>query len=146
MHLHTSLSFDAIGFGQNGLGHDSAYRFAKGEPIESHTGELVQLRRPLDFLVIADHAVNMGLTNSLYMNDPALQMTKDGRDISEAYRKSSSETLKIISMNSTSQAPQNKIITDPIYKATIWERVSEASDRHYAPSEFLLILRLSGRH
>ena len=59
-HLHTSYSTDSGMLG-NTLGPDEAYRFAKGEEVLSAAGMRVRLIRPLDFLVVADHAVTMGL-------------------------------------------------------------------------------------
>ncbi|MGZ9271670.1 MAG: DUF3604 domain-containing protein, partial [Candidatus Binatia bacterium] len=59
-HLHTSMSFDAGMFGCR-LGPVEAYRFAKGEEVNSSTGQRVRLSRPLDFLVVADHSAFMGL-------------------------------------------------------------------------------------
>jgi hypothetical protein len=57
-HLHTNLSPDAFGFGVR-LGPEEAYRFARGEEVTSTWGEKVRLSRPLDFVVIADHAEAM---------------------------------------------------------------------------------------
>ena len=54
-HLHTSNSPDAFPFG-NRLSPEGAYRFARGETVTSATGQRVQLSRPLDWLVVADHA------------------------------------------------------------------------------------------
>lgn len=59
LHLHTSESFDAALFG-NRLGVEEAYRFAKGEPLTSNSGEVMQLSRPLDFVAITDHAEGFG--------------------------------------------------------------------------------------
>ncbi|UCD53146.1 MAG: DUF3604 domain-containing protein, partial [Phycisphaerales bacterium] len=59
-HLHTGVSLDAGLFG-NILGHEDAYRFARGEEIKSSTGLRVKLARPLDWLVITDHSDAMGL-------------------------------------------------------------------------------------
>jgi hypothetical protein len=42
LHLHTSESFDATLFGTT-LGIEDAYRFAKGEPLASPSGEVMQL-------------------------------------------------------------------------------------------------------
>jgi hypothetical protein len=58
-HLHTALSGDAFGFG-NKVNDEDALRFARGEEITSAGGERVKLSRPLDFLVVADHAVAYG--------------------------------------------------------------------------------------
>ena len=59
LHLHTAESFDATLFG-NSLGIEDAYRFAKGEPLSSASGEVMQLSRPLDFVAITDHAEGFG--------------------------------------------------------------------------------------
>jgi hypothetical protein len=59
LHLHTSESFDAALFG-NRLGVEDAYRFAKGEPLTSNSGEVMQLSRPLDFVAITDHVEGFG--------------------------------------------------------------------------------------
>src|SRR4249920_294567 len=46
-HLHTSFSMDAGAFGCR-LGPRDAYRFARGEEINSSSGQPVKLSRPLD--------------------------------------------------------------------------------------------------
>jgi hypothetical protein len=55
MHFHTELSFDAGLIGTSLDAHDG-FRMARGEKVISNTGQPVQLIRPLDFLVISDHA------------------------------------------------------------------------------------------
>lgn len=45
----------------NTAGADVACRFAKGEVVTSSLGVKARLERPLDFLVVADHAENLGL-------------------------------------------------------------------------------------
>ena len=59
-HLHTSFSTDAGMVGDT-LGPEEALRFARGEKVISSTGVPARLIRPLDFLVISDHAENLGL-------------------------------------------------------------------------------------
>jgi len=80
-HLHTNLSVDSVVFGNNKLGPDDAYRFAKGLSVIAHNGMKAQLSRPLDFLVIADHAFNLGLMNGLDIADPILLNTRVGKDL-----------------------------------------------------------------
>ena len=70
-HLHTSYSTDA-GMVGNTLGPVEALRFARGEKVISSTGIPARLIRPLDFLVVADHAENLGLTPMIEVSDPAL--------------------------------------------------------------------------
>ena len=52
---HTSWSIDAYA-GENRLGPNAAYRFAKGEKVTLQTGEEAQLQTPLDFVALTDHA------------------------------------------------------------------------------------------
>ena len=70
-HLHTANSFDA-GFVGTTLGPEAAYRFARGEEVTSSSGVRSQLIRPLDFLVVADHAEYFGLSTMLRSGAPAL--------------------------------------------------------------------------
>jgi len=71
-HLHTRNSPDA-GFLGNTLGPEEAYRFARGEEVTSSGGGLrARLLRPLDFLVVADHAEYFGVATQLIEGDPAL--------------------------------------------------------------------------
>ena len=60
LHVHTVESFDAVLFGTT-LTIEDAYRFARGEPLHTAGGELMQLSRPLDFVAITDHAEGFGL-------------------------------------------------------------------------------------
>ena len=76
-HLHTANSVDAFGFG-NRLPPEDALRFARGEEVKSSTGVTAKLARPLDFLVVTDHAEGLGSTKALYdaprmlISDPTL--------------------------------------------------------------------------
>ena len=70
-HLHTSFSMDAGAFGARLTPRD-AYRFARGEELNSNTGQPVKLSRPLDFLVVADHSDGFGFFPLLMGGDPTL--------------------------------------------------------------------------
>lgn len=65
-HLHTSYSFDAFMNGNSTADPDTAYRWAKGQPVvHPYNRARVQLDRPLDFLVVADHAELMGVIRAI---------------------------------------------------------------------------------
>ncbi|MCP4300990.1 MAG: DUF3604 domain-containing protein [Gammaproteobacteria bacterium] len=70
-HLHTTDSPDAFAFG-NRLGPEDALRFARGEKVTATSGLEARLSRPLDFLVIADHAVGLGIAREVYEGNPVL--------------------------------------------------------------------------
>ena len=59
LHVHTKYSFDAFAFGTVAT-PDDAYRYAEGEAIEHPAGFEVQLRAPLDFYAVTDHAMFLG--------------------------------------------------------------------------------------
>ena len=68
-HVHTALSFDAVGQGTRNRPRD-AYRFARGDavgvqPYDSEGKPLrtIRLRRPLDFAAVTDHAELLGETH-----------------------------------------------------------------------------------
>ncbi len=84
MHFHTELSFDAGLIGTK-LDVDAGYRFARGEKLISNSGQPVQLVRPLDYLVITDHAEFMGLAGMIRESDPLLLAMPWGRWIHERF-------------------------------------------------------------
>ncbi len=66
-HLHTSDSFDAYLNGNMSADPETAYRFARGEPVlHPFTKARVQIGRPLDFLVVTDHAEFYGGIKDIY--------------------------------------------------------------------------------
>ena len=78
-HLHSNQSLDAYGVGNRTLGPDDAYRFAKGDTVTAQSGQAVRLSRPLDFLVVADHAENLGVMPRLEARDSRLLNTEAGK-------------------------------------------------------------------
>ena len=77
-HLHTSYSTDAGMIG-NTLPPEAAYRFARGEEVITSTGQRARLVRPLDFLVVSDHAANLGLAPMIAESNPDLLATEYGK-------------------------------------------------------------------
>jgi hypothetical protein len=64
-HLHTNYSFDASLTGNVRLDPEEAYRLARGETVTAHNGMKARLDRPLDFLVVSDHAEYMAFLAKL---------------------------------------------------------------------------------
>jgi len=79
-HLHTSYSTDAGMIG-NIVGPEDAYRLSRGEVITSSHGLKVKLSRPLDFVVISDHAENLGLAPAIVASDKDLLKNPWGKAI-----------------------------------------------------------------
>ena len=85
-HLHTGLSLDAGLFG-NILGHEDAYRFARGEEITASSGIKAKLGRPLDWLVITDHSDMMGIAADMQKGTPNIVEIPLGKKWHEGFKK-----------------------------------------------------------
>ncbi len=133
-HLHTSFSTDAGLFG-NRLGPDEAYRFAKGEVVTSSMGVRARLLRPLDFLVVADHGVNLGLVPMIAESNPALLASEWGRAIHDLVK--GGDPAAAYTMWGTAViSGQDPLAGNDALTRTMWERVTDAAERHYAPGAF----------
>ena len=80
-HLHSNLSNDAYLLGNKSADPDTAYRFAKGEPvIHPYHRSKVKIQTPLDFLAVTDHAEFLGqLYSTLQLEDERLANTRFGK-------------------------------------------------------------------
>ena len=73
LHVHSAYSFDAFAYGAIATPYD-AYRYAKGEKLRHPGGFDVQLREPLDFYAVTDHAMYIGGMNAAA--DPSTEFSK----------------------------------------------------------------------
>ena len=78
-HLHTRNSADAYSLGNMSLSPADAFRFAQGQELIAHNGMRVQLRRPLDFLVVSDHAEYLGGYYRFNVGDSLVTETSAGK-------------------------------------------------------------------
>ena len=137
-HLHTSYSADAGMIG-NALGPDAAYRFAKGEVVTSSTGVEARLARPLDFLVVADHAENLGLAPLLAQKDAALLATEFGQRLDAALE--AGDPAGAWSIWSQAKAGGVDPLADhPEIYMNAWADITEAAERHNVPGLFTALI------
>jgi hypothetical protein len=138
-HLHTANSLDAAAFG-NSLGPEEAYRFARGEEVVSSTGQRVKLSRPLDFLVVADHAEGLGAAvemkngNPLLMTDPTIRrwhdMMASGQGVEVA--------VELIRSVGTNTIP--KLLFDPRFARSVWQAYTATAERYNEPGRFTALI------
>ncbi len=76
-HLHTAVSVDAGTMTR--LGQEDALHFAGGEEVVTTHGLRAKLSRPLDFVVVTDHAEMYGLMPRLLNGDPEILATEKGK-------------------------------------------------------------------
>jgi hypothetical protein len=133
-HCHTSYSADAGMIG-NRLGPDEAYRFAKGETVTSSTGVAARLARPLDFLVVSDHAENLGLAPLLADKDATLMATVFGKRLRAALDAGDPAGAWKIWSDSKA-AGKDPLAAHPEIYRTAWSRITEAAEAHDQPGSF----------
>jgi hypothetical protein len=132
-HLHTSWSADA-GLAGATLGPDAAYRVSRGEQIESQTGQQFKLVRPLDFVVVADHAENIGVFDYLERGDPLLLESEVGRRWHDYFE--SGEGIKAAYEWGDANASGEDLIDNPEMTSRVWESVIDNAERYNDPGVF----------
>ncbi len=144
-HLHTSNSVDAFGFG-NRLDPEAALRFARGEEVASTTGTKAKLARPLDFLVIADHAEGLGATKALYeaprllITDPTMRRWYDMmHEGPEGSQRAMAEILDARGRNALPEAMLNQADAAKRTKS-VWNDHIDTVERYNEPGKFTAFL------
>jgi len=138
---------------------DTAYRWAKGQPvIHPFHRARVQLERPLDFLVVADHAELMGAIRAIYYDKAKLPDMSVWGGIKRWF---SVKVLKSKLDDGTAQEvfldllpdamanpggdpvtdPNNKMVTGTFgdtraIEQIAWDEIVDAAERHNQPGEF----------
>jgi hypothetical protein len=145
-HLHTGLSLDAGLFG-NILGHEDAYRFARGEQIKSSTGLPVKLGRPLDWLVITDHSDMMGIATDIQSGAPNILADPKGKEWHEGFKKGGDAAGKaafdLITHFAQMKVPE-QLVKDyspgsKVYNS-LWEDITRTADKYNEPGKFTALI------
>ncbi|NKB97152.1 MAG: DUF3604 domain-containing protein [Pseudomonadales bacterium] len=146
LHVHTNYSFDAFAFGTVASPYD-AYRYAKGEAIKHPAGFDVQLRAPLDFYAVTDHAMFLGAVMSAAdttsefsryghvqdlhdLNMPSNQNFESLPQRVKAFSTFLPETLRRITDGSVDGDMLNQIAKDA------WADIIVAAEAHNDPGNF----------
>jgi hypothetical protein len=141
-HLHTRMSFDAYISRGNRLGPDEAYRFAKGQAVTASNGMIVRLGRPLDFLVVADHAENLGVAIGLVKKDTQLLNSKAAREMWQRLREieeaknSNPERAAALATELHRVGFRQGAVGNREFTRSIWQQVIATADRHNDPERF----------
>ncbi len=130
-HLHTSWSVDAGMLGTT-LGPEEAYRAARGEEVTTATGQKFRLIRPLDWVVIADHAENLGLYDFIERSDPELLKTEKGKRWHDMVKNGQTYEAYFEWASSINTDQINN--TDMVRSA--WGQVADNADKYNDPGKF----------
>jgi hypothetical protein len=136
-HLHTAISLDAGAAGAK-VSPETAYRFARGEEVTTSTGQQAKLSRPLDFLVVSDHAEAFGSMVAIVKGNPTLLADPQIKQWYDAIQLGGDTAVKaaweIIGALSANKLP--KAMTDPAFIRSIWEPYIKTADRFNEPGKF----------
>jgi hypothetical protein len=136
-HCHSSYSTDAGMFG-NRLGPDQAYRFARGEEVVSSSGVRAKLVRPLDWLVVADHAENLGLAPMIAESNADLLRIAWGRMVHDL-TKSGKPDEAYAAWGEKMAKGENPLPGDELLRS-MWERLTEYAEEYNDPGTFTALI------
>ena len=145
-HLHTGFSLDAGLFGCI-LGHEDAYRLARGEEIKSSTGLPVKLSRPLDWIVITDHSDMMGIAFDIQKGSPNIMAVPKGKEWAEAFQKGGEAAGKA-AFDLITHFAQMKVPVELLEQYSpgskifdgVWDDMVKTADRFNDPGRFTALI------
>ena len=138
LHIHTTYSFDAF-MGTVRTTPDHAYRYAKGEAIPHPDGTMVQLRAPLDFLAVTDHAEYLGVHAALLDPDSVTYGHPEGSRVVP------DETLSLAEYYAYQTGMRRFLTggTELAGKPVIswaWRKIIDSAERHNDPGRFTALI------
>ncbi|MBA7467938.1 hypothetical protein ES707_03176 [subsurface metagenome] len=143
-HHHTSNSGDAF-MGGNKLNPEQAYRFARGEEVVSSTGVPAKLSRPLDFLVVSDHAEGLGLMSQVAGN-PAFAsdstLVRWGKALKNGGKEQQEAMNELVSAQANNTLPppvKDRKVVGPIMKS-VWQQYTATAEKFNEPGKFTAMI------
>jgi hypothetical protein len=135
LHLHTSNSLDANLFNNFTLGPDVAYRFAKGEAVRMPNGRRAKLDRPLDFLMVSDHAEYLGVFSMIRRKDPRVAGSETAAKVSRFMAENPvfgpEQIVKL-----TTLLVGDPLGADPKLRRAVWDEVVDVAEQMNQPGRF----------
>jgi hypothetical protein len=110
---------------------------AKGEEILSSTGQRARLIRPLDFLVVSDHAENLGLAPMIAESNPDLLRTEFGKKWHDMVK--AGKGYDAFLEWAASVQDGDKINSEKMQR-TVWDRQIDAAEAHNEPGRFTALI------
>lgn len=144
-HHHTANSGDAFMAGDR-LTPEQSYRLARGEEVVSSTGVPAKLSRPLDFLVVSDHAEGLGVMfevydgNPAFASDPTLQ--RWGRAMKAGGEEAAATMRELVSAQANNRLPppvKDPKVVGPIMRS-VWQRYTATAEKFNEPGRFTALI------
>ena len=139
-HVHSNLSADAHSLGNKNLSPREAYRFARGERVKLADGSFATLDRPLDFLVVADHAEYLGVHEALARGDEGLLKNKKAQEWHHHMTAHDGDPQKPMTEFAASLSSGEKLIDMPEFQQSVWLRTIDMAEEAYSPGSFTTLM------
>lgn len=139
-HVHSSRSFDAFTMGMgNRLDPDTAYRFARGETVDSHNGKRLRITKPLDFFVLSDHAEYMGALLRVQQRDAVFLETELGKRWHKQFQKGNFQQIfkdfqNVV--NGMADREPGSMVLEKTVEKSIWDEAIAAAEKYNEPGKF----------
>jgi len=140
-HIHTGFSLDAVAFGAGNKTPETATRFARGEAIDHPLASVgrVQLARPLDFVVVTDHAEFFDVIG-MCVDDPGHPRFQD--PFCRRLRGNSVRALTIWTEGLLELVDVGRFQPADLDRGRrrIWHKTQNTANRHYDPCRFTTLI------
>jgi hypothetical protein len=138
-HMHTEFSLDAY-IGGNRMSPDQSLRFAQGEAIVLEKfGKSWQLKRPLDFAAITDHAEYIGESYTILTpgsqghTDDAPKSIREVDNLEDGLKL----FVKYVVSNNRSSKPSHPDFYQGVNSTmSAWKIMNDATEKNYKPGKF----------
>jgi Protein of unknown function (DUF3604) len=144
-HHHTANSGDAF-MGGDRLTPEQSYRFARGEEVMSSSGVPAKLSRPLDFLVVSDHAEGLGLMTQVAAGNPAFAsdptLNRWGNALKAGGKEQQDAMNELVSAQANNKLPppiKDPKVVGPIMKS-VWQQYLETAEKFNEPGRFTAMI------
>jgi hypothetical protein len=123
------------------VGQEDAFRFARGEEITTTHGLRARLSRPLDWIVVADHAEMYGLMPQLLKGDPDILATEKGRRWYDMLKGGDRDQTFAAAMEivASLQQPDPPIASDKLVRDA-WRAYTALADEYNDPGHFTALI------
>lgn len=140
-HLHSAYSVDANTMGNVGLPPADAYRFARGEAVTANNGMVAKLNRPLDFLVVSDHAEQLGTMLKLREGDPRLLADPEAKAVYDAMTGGDENAAMQVMQDFLMKMGQGvAMLENAAVSSDVWKASLAASEAFNEPGKFSALI------
>ena len=134
-HIHTILSFDAYLMGTRNT-PDDAYEFAKGAAIPHASGFMMQMKKPLDFLAVSDHAFYLGMMREIADGRVEHSLADAVRGAVDPEGSTAAFAAVIGHLQRLGAEGGEDDLDDRDVARSAWQEIIEAAERHNDPGNF----------